>query len=1265
MSYDVLRIDPSERVSLKVRKLSVAVKLRKRQAKDVESMVGDEVGSSHILQNISFDLPQNEMMAIMGGSGSGKTTLLNTLSQRLNVTNKKLEFSGSVNFYKREHLVEPHHHIRNSYLLQDDFFAPGLTTWEFLKFQADLQLNKTSKQQKADLINQLLEILEISHLKHKVISTFTSHINFSGGERRRVSIAAQLLKRPSVLFLDEPTTGLDTSSSLKLIQVLRQLSSSTLGVTVVLSIHQPRPEILELFDKICLLTRGGRLVYYGSLAYSYDYFMKLNLLSTASQAQPSAYIDRIMALSVKDSSSRENELKTAQKIAQLVECWSDEHLEPVSPVDFGTNLKVFETPRNMKISLVSEIWVLTKRTFIMTYRDHYGLGSMVGISLTMATICGWIFYKPHPDLAGIRSYTSSLYVMMEILGFLPLFIEIERLWEYDGLLFFREYTENQVSIIGFIVSRKLGKLLLEDTTICLGFGFISYFMFGLRLSVELGGATTLHYFWNYLAVTVLIYLCGMSSALAFFAISSSFPICAIYQNVFYQLQNSACGYFINAATMPVYVRWTKYICYFWYGFGALTSNQYTNWEGACPYDDEARCREYTGRYQLDVLGFPENWIAVPISILVAWYWGFNVLAAIGFKFRNYDVSMAKQKQNTIGDEEETHTTTFSEKDVAPTPTHDLDNEERQDVNLQLDGIVLDALSPVLALKKQQPYRILDTITANFDHNCVNVIMGPSGSGKTSLLNFISNRLSKSSRFQVQGSIKLNGVQTITSSQLSKISGYVTQYDSSLIPHLTVRETFYYQARLRLPAPQHSRIPVVINTLIRQMGLVDCADTLIGNEFLKGVSGGERRRVSIGIQLLSRPKVLFLDEPTSGLDSTTSVSILNLLQNLTREHGTTIITTIHQPSEAIFAQFGSLLLLGRGGHVIYTGASSGAEAYLQTVGFHKPAGVNTADYILDLVSHGIDEDKETASLRITKLVQEWQVRAEVDFAAGAMVDVKRLRKLQLPLRTRFRAIFARQLLSSFRSRDALFSRSFQVVALAVVHTLFFAPLKNTKEGIDNRLGLIQEVLNFYFIGLINNFSIFPIERDIFFSEYRDGIYNNLEFQVVYLVIESAVELITCVIFSALIVFVVGLPRTPATFFGMLLTCFASINVGESLGIIVNCVLAHVGLAMNILSSIIILAVFMGGTMALYMPQFFRAWNYINPLKYGVGICAELSFRGLHFRCDEGCSLSSGDAVLDYYGLANHLPTSVGALVGCLVVYRLLAVMACEVKIRKFL
>lgn len=1327
ISSQALKVAPEQSVALSVEHLTVAVR----------------PGEAKILNDVSFELAPGQMMAIMGGSGSGKTTLLNTLLQRLNYTNKSLVFGGAVRY--RNAAAEPLKHVKNAYMLQTDCFLPGLTVHETLRFLADLRMPAhTSAADKAALIELLLDILELQLLRDEIICRFgLAASNLSGGEQRRVTVAIQLLSKPAVLFLDEPTTGLDTSLLLKLVQTLRRLASPEFGVSVVLSIHQPRPEIALQFDAICLLTRGGRMVYYGSYVDSVAYFGAVPFLEARAGGNVMEYI---MDLSVKDTTStEERERELVERINMLVEHWkraagagpqrlglaadsereadAEKHeVTALSPLGSGPgevvseekeaapgpggpvgapvpllganpsdgpsgaserkllehNLRSFAPSRADRILILRETAILTRRTFLLSRRDYLLLvGLNLGLVVLACTI-GWMFYRPTPDVGGIRTLTSCLYVMLEVVGFCPMFIEIERLWTADILFFYREYQENYVSIFGFLVSRRLGRFLLEDLPLPVLFALISYFMFGLRVQ---GLAL---YFFIYLALTILTQLITMAGALALVAISPDFAVTTMLVNIYYQLQNSACGYFVNAATMPVYVRWTKYTAYFWYAFGALTSNQYTDWMGACPYDDAAQCAEYSGNEQLAVLGYPRHWIVTPMVCLVAYFFILHFIIAAALYFKRLDVKVAKQKTDRISKAaapaEPAAIALASEEPKAGEPDSSGAGDAGPDPgapidiflnSLHLSVLVKDPTHPaarrshlaLLGRTPRAPKVLLNGILAHFAANTVNAIMGPSGSGKTTTLNFLLGRLLHASTYAHDGGIFLNR-QPILVSELSRISAYVTQHDTALIPNLTVRETLYYQARLRLPLAEHARIPHTINALIRRIGLLDCANTLIGGELKKGISGGEKRRVSIAIQLLSRPKILFLDEPTLGLDSATAASILTLLKELAAESNATIITTIHQPSEEIFLQFSNVLLLARGGRVAFNGDLSRAKSYFEGLGFACPPAANVADYFLDLVSRGLSETLEEASARVDAIVESWPAKTAAP--SGLPIDIARHYRQRLPVRATFPVIVARQFRNSLRSGDVLFARAFQTVLLAIIHALYFSPLKNNPDGISNRLGLVQEVLNIYFVGLINNVTLFPIERDIFYLDYSDGIYGPVEFSASYLLNELPMEIVPCLFFAAMVVFVIGLPRTPGMFFAMFFASFVSTNCGESLGIFVNSIFDHLGLAMNLLSTLVILAVFMGGTMSINMPKFFKAWNYLNPMKYAVGVCANLGFEDQHFKCPGGaatCDLDSGENVLRYYHLKGSLRGYFGGLVACLFIYRIIAVAMLYIKVKR--
>ncbi|CAN1282212.1 ABC transporter G family member 11 [Linum perenne] len=207
------------------------------------------------------------------------------------------------------------------------------------------------------------------------------------------------------------------------------------------------------------------------------------------------------------------------------------------------------------------------------------------------------------------------------------------------------------------------------------------------------------------------------------------------------------------------------------------------------------------------------------------------------------------------------------------------------------------LTVMVTLGSGETHNVLEGLTGYAEPGTLTALMGPSGSGKSTLLDALSSRLA--SNAFLSGSILLNGRKTKLS---FGTAAYVTQ-DDNLIGTLTVRETISYSARLRLPdkMPWSEKRALIESTIV-EMGLQDCADTVIGNWHLRGISGGEKRRVSIALEILMRPRLLFLDEPTSGLDSASAFFVTQTLRGLSRD-GRTVIASIHQPSSEFFAQAG--------------------------------------------------------------------------------------------------------------------------------------------------------------------------------------------------------------------------------------------------------------------------------------------------------------------------------------------------------------------------
>ncbi|KAG1683927.1 hypothetical protein DVH05_012502 [Phytophthora capsici] len=244
-------------------------------------------------------------------------------------------------------------------------------------------------------------------------------------------------------------------------------------------------------------------------------------------------------------------------------------------------------------------------------------------------------------------------------------------------------------------------------------------------------------------------------------------------------------------------------------------------------------------------------------------------------------------------------------------------------------------------------RILHNISGNVSRGEVLGLLGPSGSGKTTLLNALAAVENGKSHFA--GELLLDGNRL--SKGYRRIAAYVQQ-DDSLYSTLTVRECISYSAQLRLPSTLSDRVKdAMVDRTIAELNLTHVANSRIGSVggsgSRRGVSGGERRRVSIGMELVTAPQILILDEPTSGLDSSSAHSVVQLVKDLAG-HGRIVVLSIHQPSARSFLLLDKIMLLGKG-KLLYSGAPVESKSYFQNLGFKCPENENIADFILDIAS----------------------------------------------------------------------------------------------------------------------------------------------------------------------------------------------------------------------------------------------------------------------------------------------------------------------------
>ena len=692
------------------------------------------------------------------------------------------------------------------------------------------------------------------------------------------------------------------------------------------------------------------------------------------------------------------------------------------------------------------------------------------------------------------------------------------------------------------------------------------------------------------------------------------------------------------------------------------------------------CLPYEGDYILKSIGIRSDWVLRPILALVGLLFAVYIGAGLVFWINSREV----QASHARSWKDQKYVSYYQ-------PVRVMSMGGRT-VSVNLRNLGIDVQRRSWQMKWKQSSTIVRPLSVSFRPGVLNAIMGPSGSGKTSLLRSMARRLKNdfTTRYKCSGQMLLNGASP-SDEVVRSVCAYVAQDDDALLPSLTVRETLRFAAGLRLPSwmsreEKDNRADAVMH----QLSLKGCADTLIGSEFVKGVSGGEKRRVSIGVQILTNPSVIFLDEPTSGLDAFSSISVIGVLLRLAEE-GRTVVMTLHQCRSDIFACFRKVLLLARGGSSVYAGPADEMLDYFATLGYKCPLNTNPADFALDLITVDLQcEVREARSRhRVCKLIENWNENyapeddkfgmapsiASIGTGStiGMAAELASFKRNTASFYVAFSLLVKRAMKNYWRQPTIVNARLMQLSGYAVIVTLFFAPLQNNYAGIQNRLGLIHETAPAYFLGLLANVAVYPGERATFYREHDDYAYRVEAFLMQYTVMEVPFEVVSSLIYALLIDLAVGLPRTIQMFTVVAYTCFCLVNCGESIGIIFNTFFTHTGFAVNVTALILSLSKIMGGIMSIKMPAFLETCNHLSPVKYAFAGLASYILQGQRFGCDDVvagqvdfggrdddarrlavCPMRTGEQVLRLYDLDGTSPDfSLLALGLCTLTYRMLA------------
>nr|XP_043606320.1 ABC transporter G family member 21-like isoform X2 [Erigeron canadensis] len=498
------------------------------------------------------------------------------------------------------------------------------------------------------------------------------------------------------------------------------------------------------------------------------------------------------------------------------------------------------------------------------------------------------------------------------------------------------------------------------------------------------------------------------------------------------------------------------------------------------------------------------------------------------------------------------------------------------------------------------------------------MMGPSGSGKTTLLTALAGRLPG----KLSGTITYSG-QPFTNS-IKRKTGFVTQ-DDVLYQHLTVIETLTYAALLRLPKSLSQQEKVKqAELIINELGLTKCRDSIVGGPLIRGVSGGERKRVSIGQEMLVNPSLLLLDEPTSGLDSTTALRLVATLKRLA-QGGRSVVTTIHQPSSRLYWMFDKVVVLSDG-CPIYSGHTGRVMEYFSSIG-HVPGFnfMNPADFVLDLAN-----DCDQHKLQWTT---SWWTQFKVLLKRG--------------LRER-------------RHESYSGLRIFQVMSVSILSGLLW--WHSDLSHLQDQVGLLFFFSIFWgFYPLSNAIFTFPQDRPMLTREHSSGMYRLSSYYFARMAGDLPMELVLPTIFVSITYWMGGLKPSFVTFILTILIILFNVLVSQGLGLAIGALLMDLKQATTLSSVVMLVFLLAGGYYVQQIPPFISWLKYISFSHYCYRLLLEVQYsKNEVYECGIGvrCKVS------DFPGIKNlgmgNLWWDVAALGIMLTGYRLIAYVALQMR-----
>ncbi|XP_073011839.1 ABC transporter G family member 45-like isoform X1 [Typha latifolia] len=1209
------------------------------------------------------------MTLVLGPPGSGKSTFLRALSGKLE---NSLKFHGRVT-YNGEELSTSNPQYMCAYVSQFDLHHAEMTVRDTINFSSHLlgtendfkMLGGAVRKKKATVnkfdseidaflkattcgegsnltTNYVLKMLGLSECADTIIGDEMRR-GISGGQKKRVTIGEMLVGFSRCFFMDDISTGLDSSTTFEIIKFLQQMAH-LMDLTLVISLLQPPPETFNLFDDVILLSEG-QIAYQGPRENVNEFF-------------------ELMGFRCPDRKNIADFLQEVISKMDQAQYWIGDHsgYRYRSIEDFAESFRSFYLGQLIEKKLHEPFDITKYNAEIKSNGIH--------------TISRWEVFKAcfsRETLLIKRNSPVHIFKTIQItfLAFviMTLFLRTEMNHhsvedgnKYMGALFtavvivnFNGMTELAMTIRRLPIFYKQRELLALPGWALLS----SIYILSLPMSlVETGIWTCLTYFVIGFAPSVIrflqqfLVLFGMHQmAISLYRFLASLGRTQVMANTLGTTTLIAIfvlgGFVISKDDLQPWVRWAHWASPFTYAQNAVSLNEFL---------DKRWNTEYIGGDTLGVailksrgMATEWHWFWISVGALIGFSVIFNILSLFALVLLNPPHE---------------HQATVDSKDVRLMEYTELKSTNGVSPK---DQIVFPFLPLTLVFKHvnyfvdmppemikygatEKRLQLLRDVSGAFRPGILTALMGITGAGKTTLLDVLAGR--KTGGY-IEGTVSISGFPK-KQETFSRISGYCEQTDIHS-PFVTVLESLQYSAWLRLPAniEPHGR-SMFIEEVMRLVELTPLKDAMVGIPGVNGLSAEQRKRLTIAVELVSSPSVIFMDEPTTGLDARAAAIVMRTVRK-TVDTGRTVVCTIHQPSIEIFEAFDELLLMKRGGQIIYNGflgpLSTNMIQYFEAIpGVPKmKKGQNPAAWMLDITSHTMEYAICTDYAEIfhnsALYMENMHLIDELNKPKAEIEDLHFPPGYWLSFRSQCMACLWKQHRSYWKNPEHNVVRFINTIVTSLLFGTIFWQIGSTitnEQDIFNILGVSYG--SALFLGFTNASILQPVvgmERAVFYRERSAGMYSSLPYAVAQIAIEIPYMMVQVFIFSVILYPMIGFQFTVVKFFWFVLFMVLSFIYYTLYGMMTVALTPNQEIAAGLAFLIFILwNMFSGFIISRKMIPVWWRWLYwANPAAwtvYGV-MFSQLGDRDELIHLPGGQSQTVKEFLEDYLGLQDHFFT----------------------------